>query len=101
MEQDIINNYNCPVKPKYCPVCKLNYNGKLSECPICKRKSESMAINKEIRERQKTMNPEVKKKNAKKISERIKENKWDKEKRANIMQKCNQEYNSTEEEQTK
>ena len=97
MEQDIVSNYNCPVKPKYCPICKLNYNGALSECPICNRKAKSTAINQEIRERQKTMSEQVRKKNSKKIKERIKENKqWTEEERRKTMQQCNQEYNTTE-----
>lgn len=92
MEQDIISNYNCPVKPKYCPVCRLNYNGKYEECPLCKKKEKSTAINQGIRERQKTMTEKVRKENGKKISERRKENEFTKEEREKMIKECNQEY---------
>jgi len=49
MEQSIINNYNCPVKPEYCQIHKLNYNGLLSECPLCKRERESKAKTESIK----------------------------------------------------
>lgn len=91
MEQDIIINYNCPLKPKFCQIHKVDYNGRLEECPICKRERENTAINQDIIKRQKTMKEETKRKNGKKISERIKENKeWSKQERENALREINQ-----------
>lgn len=55
MEQDIISNYNCPVKNEYCQIHSISYRGK---CPYCDKGIEpkhkevkDIKINKIIPER--------------------------------------------------
>lgn len=47
MEQDIISNYNCPVKTEYCLKHSISYRGK---CPYCLEDSKNMKIRTSVSE---------------------------------------------------
>ena len=47
MEQDIINNYNCPVKTEYCQKHNVSYRGK---CPYCLEDIKNMTMRTSVSE---------------------------------------------------
>lgn len=47
MEQDIISNYNCPVKTEYCLKHSISYRGK---CPMCYEEEKMEAMRSKIKQ---------------------------------------------------